>query len=167
MISRLINILFIFSISVCWSQQNVITGVVKDDQNESVPSVKIENLSNGKKTRTSVNGKFQILANVEDTLRFSLTLFETKNHVVQNTDPIEITMKYQTQEVGEVQIIKRRMGNFDVGFMPAIKGVRLNNGTNSIIELENLSGAKSLGNPREVFAKIPGINIWENDGAGI
>ena len=167
MISRLFNILFIFSVSVCWSQQNVIKGVVKDDQNETIPSVKIENVSNGKITRSSINGKFQILAGIGDTLKFSLTLFETKNHIIQNTDPIEMTLKYQTQEVGEVQIIKRRMANFDVGFMPAIKGVRLNNGTNSIIELENLSGAKSLGNPREVFAKIPGINIWENDGAGI
>lgn len=167
MISRLINILFIFSITVCWSQQKLMTGAVRDSENESIPSVKIQNISNGKITRSSINGKFEILANIGDTLKFSLTLFETKDYYIQDTAPIEIFMKYQTQEVGEVQIIKRRMANFDVGFMPAIKGVRLNNGTNSIIELENLSGAKSLGNPREVFAKIPGINIWENDGAGI
>ena len=33
--------------------------------------------------------------------------------------------------------------------------------------MQNLSGAKSSGNPREMFAKIPGLNIWESDGAGI
>lgn len=59
------------------------------------------------------------------------------------------------------------MADFNVGFMPPIKGVRLNTGTNSIIELENLSGAKSTGNAREMYAKVPGLNIWENDGAGI
>ncbi|PHR49694.1 MAG: hypothetical protein COA32_00765 [Fluviicola sp.] len=167
MISRLVNILFIFSMSICWSQQNMVNGVIKDTDNETIPSVKVENVSNGKITRSSLNGKFQIKGSVGDTLRCSLTLFETTDFVIQNRDPIVINMSYKTQEVGEVQVIKKRMANFDVGFMPAIKGVRLNNGTNSIIELENLSGAKSTGNPREVFAKIPGINIWENDGAGI
>lgn len=153
--------------SICWSQQNMVNGVIKDTDNETIPSVKVENVSNGKITRSSLNGKFQIKGSVGDTLRCSLTLFETTDFVIQNRDPIVINMSYKTQEVGEVQVIKKRMANFDVGFMPAIKGVRLNNGTNSIIELENLSGAKSTGNPREVFAKIPGINIWENDGAGI
>lgn len=145
----------------------MIIGEIQDSQKESIPGVRIENTSNGKMIRTSVNGKFMIAAKYGDTLRCVFPLFETTDYVVGSKSNIIVIMDYQTLEVGEVEIIKKRLSNFDVGFMPAIKGVRLNNGTNSIIELENLNGAKSTGNPREVFAKIPGINIWENDGAGI
>lgn len=167
MINKFIFILFIFTFSACWTQENMINGEVRDSQQETIPGVRIENTSTGKKTRSTINGTFLIAAKKGDTLRLTFPLFEITNAIVGAKNTLTVIMDYQTQEVGEVEIIKKRLSNFDVGFMPAIKGVRLNNGTNSIIELENLNGAKSTGNPRELFAKIPGINIWENDGAGI
>ena len=165
--NRLIIIFFILSISFCFSQERNLEGVIKDAQNNSIPSVKVENVSSGKLTRSTVNGKFRITAKIDDTLRFTLTLHDTVIYFIQSFDPVNLVMNYQTQEVGEVEIIKKRLSNFNVGFLPPIKGVRLNTGTNSIIKLENLSGAKSTGNAREMYAKIPGLNIWENGGAGI
>jgi Fe(3+) dicitrate transport protein len=73
----------------------------------------------------------------------------------------------KVQEIEEMKIIHQRQAKYDVGFLPAIKGVQITTGTNSVIAIENMSGAKSSGNPRELFAKIPGLNVWENDGAGI
>lgn len=165
--NRLIIIFFILSISFCFSQERNLEGVIKDAQNNSIPSVKVENVSSGKLTRSTVNGKFRITAKIDDTLRFTLTLHDTVIYFIQSFDPVNLVMNYQTQEVGEVEIIKKRLSNFNVGFLPPIKGVRLNTGTNSIIKLKNLSGAKSTGNAREMYAKIPGLNIWENGGSGI
>tara|TARA_R110000737_G_C14624685_1_gene494453 strand:- start:18835 stop:21039 length:2205 start_codon:yes stop_codon:yes gene_type:complete len=73
----------------------------------------------------------------------------------------------KVQEIEEMRIIRQRQTKYDVGFLPAIKGVQITTGTNAVIAIENMSGAKSSGNPRELFAKIPGLNVWENDGAGI
>ncbi|MEX2484541.1 MAG: TonB-dependent receptor [Brumimicrobium sp.] len=148
-----------------------VSGVVVATDGESLPGVRINQISTGKYYRSSIEGLFEVQSNEGDTIEFSYPTFDTTSVVVTKKmleqKSITITLNYQTQEIGEIAVVRKRMADFDVGFMPPIKGVRLNTGTNSIIELENLSGAKSLGNPRETFAKIPGINIWENDGAGI
>ena len=35
------------------------------------------------------------------------------------------------------------------------------------IELKNVDGNKAVNLSRQIYAKIPGLNIWESDGAGI
>lgn len=64
-------------------------------------------------------------------------------------------------------VIRGKLLFFDIGYLPPIKGVQIATGTSAIIQTETQSGAKSTGNPRELFAKVPGLNIWESDGAGI
>jgi len=166
-------IAFIISLLVMSSvlgQENY-RGTIVDQQNDELPGVKIQNLNSKKFARTSIDGEFNIKAELNDTIIFTFSSFDTLKVVagkdIISNDSKRLTMRYATQEMGEVMIIKKRMADFNVGFMPPIKGVRLNTGTNSVIELENLSGAKSTGNAREMYAKVPGLNIWENDGAGI
>ncbi|MDX1651122.1 MAG: TonB-dependent receptor [Brumimicrobium sp.] len=165
----ILNILFVILSSSLFCQE--IKGFVVDEEGESLPAVKIKNLSSGQMHRSSVQGIFEVRCKRGDTLQFTFQTCDTLNLLVTEeilgSKKLKVTLNYQTREIGEVEIVRKRMADFDVGFMPAIKGVRLNTGTNAIIELENLSGAKSTGNPRELFAKVPGINIWENDGAGI
>lgn len=88
-----------------------------------------------------------------------LSLFVVLTSYSQDTSKV--------QEIEEMKIIRQRQAKYDVGFLPAIKGVQITTGTNSVIDVQNMSGAKSTGNPRELFARIPGLNVWENDGAGI
>ncbi|RFC53612.1 TonB-dependent receptor family protein [Brumimicrobium aurantiacum] len=151
--------------------QEIYRGKVLDKENDAIPGVKIHNLTSGALKRTSIDGDFAIAAQPKDTLVFSFSYYDSLFVVVGKELKLGgknlLFMKYQTQDIEEVMIIQKRMADFNVGFMPPIKGVRLNTGTNSIIELENLSGAKSTGNAREMYAKVPGLNIWENDGAGI
>ena len=78
----------------------------------------------------------------------------------------EITLKKSSTTIDEI-VIKERMLFFDIGYLPPIKGVQIATGTSTIIQTETQGGAKSTGNPRELFAKVPGLNIWESDGAGI
>lgn len=163
-----VNIL-IFSLLSFYAECQL-TGRVYDSDLEAVPGVKIVNASEGITVRSNLDGGFTINADVNDSLKFSYAFFDTVVIIVQEnmfSEGVEVKMKYRTQEVEEVQVVEKRLAEFDVGFLPPIKGVRLNNGTNSIIKLAGLNGAKSKGNPREMYAKIPGLNIWENDGAGI
>ncbi len=157
-------------VSITFGQEQY-RGVVVDQQNDELPGVKIQNLSTKKFARSSISGEFSIQAKKNDTIQFVFSFYDTLVVIAGKDIKINglnrLIMRYETQEMGEVMIIKKRMADFNVGFMPPIKGVRLNTGTNSIIELENLSGSKSTGNAREMYAKVPGLNIWENDGAGI
>jgi Fe(3+) dicitrate transport protein len=52
--------------------------------------------------------------------------------------------------------------------MSEVQGVAVYAGKkNEVLVLGNLNANLALGNTRQVFAKVPGTNIWENDGSGM
>ena len=148
-----------------------ISGTVQDELSRTIPSVKIQNLRNKKYTRADLDGKFKIAAQLNDRILFIINGYLTTELVVSSldlaTENRRVTLKMNIQEIAETNVISKRLADFDVGFLPPIKGVQIYTGTNAVIELSKLNGAKSSANPREIFAKIPGLNIWESDGSGI
>ena len=149
--------------------QNV-EGIVLDEYNESIPHVFIKNISNNQQVLTELNGTFKIKAAVEDSVIFRFSNYATDTLIVSQKSldkNIEVKLIVEAKELAAANVVRKRLENFDIGNLPPIKGVQITTGTNAVIEMQNLSGAKSSGNPREMFAKIPGLNIWESDGAGI
>ena len=52
--------------------------------------------------------------------------------------------------------------------LPAISGTHIFSGKkNEVIMLGSIDADLSINNPRQVFATVPGVSIWENDGTGI
>ena len=52
--------------------------------------------------------------------------------------------------------------------MSEVQGVVIYAGKkNEVLVLDKLNANLALGNTRQVFAKVPGTNIWENDGSGL
>lgn len=145
-------------------------GVVTDDAGIGLPGVVVQNSNSNHQAVTAEDGAFQLPARTGDSIRFRMQGYEEVQFVL-TPDQLEIPFKLRLQVVAEelknVTVVSKRLEKFDVGRLPVIKGVQITTGTNAVIELENLSGAKSSANPREMFAKIPGLNIWESDGAGI
>jgi len=149
--------------------QNV-EGIVLDEYNESIPHVFIKNISNNQQVLTELNGTFKIKAAVKDSVIFRFSNYATDTLIVSQKSldkNIEVKLIVEAKELAAANVVRKRVENFDIGNLPPIKGVQITTGTNAVIEMQNLSGAKSSGNPREMFAKIPGLNIWESDGAGI
>lgn len=146
-----------------------IKGKVLDAEKNSLANVRIRNKGKKAITRSDLDGNFSIDGTRNDTLIFSLYGFDSLTMTITCDDCSKLSIQLATriQEVGEVNVISKRLADFDVGFLPPVKGVQITTGTNAIIELSKLNGAKSTGNPREIFAKVPGLNIWESDGAGI
>lgn len=169
---KLIAILFFtLGSTLLFGQENTLSGTVVDAAGLSVPGVKIRNTVQQKMAKSEVDGKFSISATISDTILFTFYGYDTLILVVDQKlmkeKDLKITLKTRILEFDEINITRRRLEGFDVGFLPPIKGVQITTGTNSVIELAELSGAKSTSNPREIFAKVPGLNIWESDGAGI
>lgn len=162
-------ILTIFFVSSILRGQSI-DGFVIDNLGSGIPFVKIENLNTQKVVKSATNGSFLLTANMGDTLLFSAFDFDSLRIILKKDDfskSLKIKLTYRLELIDEVTVTENRLKEFDVGFLPPVKGVQIYTGTNAVIELEKLSGAKSTGNPREIFAKIPGLNIWESDGAGI
>jgi Fe(3+) dicitrate transport protein len=70
----------------------------------------------------------------------------------------------QIQEV----IIKDNQAISGKEYMPIIKDNVIYAGKKTdVILMDKINADLSTNNTRQVFAKVPGINIWENDGSGI
>ncbi len=144
-----------------------IKGKITDEQKVEIPGVRVFNSTQNFNASSDLDGKFYIKANIGDTLRFTLYGFDTVILKLENNDFLKIELPTFITEVAETNVIRSNLEGFNVGFLPTIRGVEIFTGTNAVIELSNLNGAKSTGNAREIFGKIPGLNIWESDGSGI
>lgn len=78
--------------------------------------------------------------------------FETEtNDTVKRLAPVIIIPKQQSPER-----------------MPETKDNVLFSGKkNEVLKLSNINGNLTNNNAREIFARIPGVTVWENDGSGI
>jgi len=67
----------------------------------------------------------------------------------------------------EIQISDKISKN-EIDRLPQIQGTIIYSGKkNEVIKVSALDADLSSNNPRQIFAKVPGVSIWENDGSGI
>lgn len=78
-------------------------------------------------------------------------IHENPNDSITNLKTIEILVKQQSPER-----------------MPELKSNVLFSGKkNEVLKLTNINGNFTTNNTREIFSRVPGVTIWENDGSGI
>ncbi len=77
--------------------------------------------------------------------------FKIENDTVKTLAPVIVIAKQQSPER-----------------MPEIKDNVIYSGKkNEVLKLSNINGNLTNNNAREIFARIPGVTIWENEGSGI
>ena len=70
----------------------------------------------------------------------------------------------RTSEIEEIFILSKKAVPERLGEK---SGVYLYSGKkNEVLKLENLNANLAMNNTRQIYARIPGVNIWENDGTG-
>lgn len=73
------------------------------------------------------------------------------NDTIKRLNPVVITIKQQSPER-----------------MPEVKDNILFSGKkNEVLKLSNINGNFTTNNAREIFSRVPGVTIWENEGSGI
>ncbi len=78
---------------------------------------------------------------------------------------LSFAQKDTAKRLKAVEITDKR-GDF--GFMRQVEGMKLTAGKKTeLINVEQLTVNKSTNNPRQVYAKVSGLNIFENDGSGL
>ncbi|MEZ4797719.1 MAG: von Willebrand factor type A domain-containing protein [Flavobacteriaceae bacterium] len=100
-------ITFIFSAFVATmsiAQEKKITGIVSDESGLPLPgtSIIVKGTSTG--TQTDFDGKYEILANIGETLVFSYVGYKRKEIVVGALNIINITMEFETAVLEEVVV---------------------------------------------------------------
>jgi Fe(3+) dicitrate transport protein len=73
----------------------------------------------------------------------------------------------RTVELSEVKISDKLPKN-EIERLPEVQGTVIYAGKkNEVIKVSSLDADLSTNNTRQIFSKVPGVTIWENDGSGI
>jgi len=73
----------------------------------------------------------------------------------------------KTFELEEIKVFGKK-SYYPLGRMPEVEGTQIFSGKkNEIISIESLNADLSINNSRQIFARVPGVMVWENDGSGI
>lgn len=173
MISRVYNTLILCLLTITVCAQYRLSGTVTSKENNGAVENCFVYLNDGKRSAISDNrGKFVFddLPNGSYTLHFTsgeFKYYNTSAAISNRNETIRITLEARTETLGEVLITD---ASSDFGFtrMRAVENMGIYEGKKSeVIIPEQLVANLATNNARQIYARVAGLNIWENDGAGI
>lgn len=81
---------------------------------------------------------------------------------------IDITLEDEAIDLADIIVSSTSRNLNDMSRLPSVKGTAIYvSKKNEVILLDKMNANLAVNNPRQVFAKVAGTNIWENDGTGI
>lgn len=145
--------------------------VLNSKTNKPFEDVYVNVISVNKQELTNKQGKFSFKLPVgkKYTLEFKGLTIKTEIRVVDLQKETNVVFKFdeEIQALEEV-IVRSKIDKFGIRQLRAIEGGGLYEGKKSeVINVENLTANKATNNARQAFAKIPSLNIWESDYAGL
>lgn len=101
---------------------------------------------------------------------FALGMQLHKDSIVINSPNTNITLvlKEISLEVDPMVIIAEAENTFGFTFLKGIEGAAIYEAKKTeVVVLKDITANLSTNNPRQVFSKVTGLNIWESDAAGL
>jgi Fe(3+) dicitrate transport protein len=98
-----------------------------------------------------------------------LLLFSSSICFGSPTDSLfaEDTLKFKVRQLDEV-LIEENASSFGIGRLKSVEGVSVFEGKkNELISIKDMELNMGTNCSRQIFGKVPGINIWESDAAGL
>ncbi|WP_299122870.1 TonB-dependent receptor [uncultured Tenacibaculum sp.] len=153
--------------------QYTISGKVSDEKGNPIADVEIFNASGGTLGKTDTDGKYetkQLKPGSYKVVYFSYN-FEIKEKliVLSNKNVIaNISLLRLDEELSEVVITQRRRRVFGLKRLKEVEGTAIYAGKKTeVVLLEETVGNKAANNARQIYSQVVGLNIYENDDAGL
>jgi Fe(3+) dicitrate transport protein len=92
-----------------------------------------------------------------------------KKIFVTNSDlTVDVSLNEKITESDSVVVVGKREKTFGISRLKDVDGTAIYAGKKSeVIVMEDITANTATNNSRQIYSKIAGLNIWENDGAGI
>ena len=172
--SKVFNILPIFCLlAVVSVAQHRLSGVIRSEEDSTAVGECIVYLNDGVRSAPADKGGrfvFEDVPNGKYILHFSVIGFKYQKEEVtlSNADLNFTTYLKPFSEVLQEVMITDASSNFGVTRMRSVENMGIFEGKKSeVIVPEKLVANLATNNARQVYARVAGLNIWENDGAGI
>jgi Fe(3+) dicitrate transport protein len=149
-----------------------IKGLIRDaETQQALPSVQILLSDTEYQTRSQSDGSFQLPSVPRGTYELvayhpEYSPFRAKISIplAQNLEIMLAKPLYEMEEVSieetETRQAQSRLRSVEGTAIYAAK-------KNEVVQLQNLTANLATNNSRQVYARVPGLNIWESDGAGV
>lgn len=169
-----ITLIFVLSVSLVWTQKEAtLEGKVNcgDDASEFMSTVVINNGAYQVYTDESGYYEIQNLPIGKALITVFCHGFQKHNDTIMlnpGLNTLNFTLNPIDKQLKSFTVKDKTGENFSLRRLKSIEGTSIYAGKkNEIIELDQVDGNKANNNSREIYAKVPGLNIWESDEAGI
>jgi Fe(3+) dicitrate transport protein len=171
--SKAFDILLLCLISGQAFAQYTLSGIIRSREDSTIIKECVIYLNEGKQTAFSDGyGRFVFndLPNGKHMLHFTSTEFEYLQVPVTILDEnkmIRVSLAPRTRVLAEVMITDAQSG-FGFTRMRAVENAGIYEGKKTeVIIPEQLVANLSTNNARQIYSRVAGLNIWENDGGGL
>lgn len=158
--------------SVSALSQNTISGIVTNAQTQQpVANVEVYDKLTGLLTKTDASGfyEFQITKSSFTIVFFSYE-FEVKELPIQvdNNMVLNVSMDELGIALSEVEITARKTKVFELSRLKDVEGTAIFAGKKTEVVLVEQSMANlATNNARQIYSQVAGLNIYQNDDAGL
>jgi len=162
----------IFS-SNSYTQTTTVMGVVKDKSGQVIPFVNIISYESDKGTVADSNGKYvlQHSAGKFNIIASSIGYLSKKQSVILikgQSVILDFNLEADSKILDEVSILSKRNHQNGIRRLADVENMAIYAGKkNEVIVLGGINANLATNNARQIYAKVPGVNIVENDAAGI
>ena len=139
---------------------------------EPISDAEVFCLELGQKVETNVNGAYSFngLAEGNYTISVFALAFELveKSVTVSSDTRLDFELETLGENLNEVMITARKRKIFALQQLKPVEGTAIYAGKKSeVVQVENLTANLSSGTARQIYAQVVGLNIYENNDAGL
>ena len=168
----LLLILFL-STAALFAQKSAIVGKVTDDKNQAIVGATITLKGTVRIAQTNNKGEYEIKGLDEGKYVIEAVFIgkKTQNITSDLLTNKTLTINFKLEEnkvlLNEV-VFNSRRGIKGNEHLAEIYEYQINAAKkNEVIKLDNIDANLAMNNSRQIFGRVPGISVWENDGSGI
>lgn len=156
-----------------FAQKNLLKGKIVDTNEIPVQNASIVLLETVRGVNSDLKGNFELKDFPAGTYKLKVSLVGFESLIQEfsigekETKELKLVLKDRDIVLDEFRISSSR-GILGQGNLAEVDDFRINAGKkNEVIKIAELNANLAMNNSRQIFAKTPGISIWENDGSGI
>ncbi len=159
--------------SVAYAQKGNVTGIVQTVDNKPVPEAIVTLKGTAFHTKTDPKGNYNLTHIPYGT--YTLIAFAYGKELIEKSITLEaenlqidFLLQPLSKDLDEVVVQAEREKTFGITRMKAVENFAIYEGKKTeVVVLKDVTANLATNNPRQVFAKVPSLNIWENDRAGL
>ena len=153
-------------------QEKKVSGIIlNEDLNTPESKIKIYDIDRGLLDETDEKGNFEFYTNKENNSIIFLSaedLFFEKKINIKNDTIIEIIFSPKIENLSEVILKANRIKAFQLKRLEDSKGTSIYAGKkNEVVLVTQTMANLAVNSSRQIYSQVAGLNIYENDDAGI